>query len=264
MAKHKLFILAIFGLVLLAGGVWLYDWVLGDTLEASQPINAVPLSSERSAPLTSPTTTSDEITGSAAMQQPPIETAQETQETALPQNDTKFSISQSETQARFRIFEELNGQPTDVVGITNQVAGEAIINLDELSQTRLGIISVNARTLLTDQDRRNQAIRNRILQTDQFEYITFSPHELTGLDGRAVTGQDYTFQISGDLTIRDITQPVVFDAMVTVEADDRLRGIASTVILREAFNLLIPSVPFVANVGENVSLEIEFLLIAQP
>jgi polyisoprenoid-binding protein YceI len=263
MAKHKLFILAVFGLLLLAGGVWLYDWVLGDTLEASQPISAVPLPSETSAPLTSPTIPSAEITGSA-LQQPPIETVQETQETALPQNDTKFSISQSDTQARFMIFEELNGQPTDVVGITNQVAGEAIVNLDELSQTRLGIISVNARTLVTDQDRRNQAIRNRILQTDQFEYITFSPIELTGLDGRAVVGQNYTFQISGDLTIRDITQPVVFDSMVTLEADGSLRGIASTVILREAFNLIIPSVPFVANVGENVSLEIEFLLISEP
>jgi polyisoprenoid-binding protein YceI len=263
MAKRKFFILAVFGLALLAGGAWLYDWVLGDTLEASQPISAVPLPSETSAPLTSPTITSAEIPGSA-MQQPPIETAQETQETALPQNDTKFSISQSDTQARFMIFEELNGQPKDVVGITNQVAGEAIINLDELSQTRLGIISVNARTLVTDQDRRNQAIRNRILQTDQFEYITFSPNKLTGLDGRAVTGQGYTFQISGDLTIRDITQPVVFDSMVTVEADGSLRGIASTVILREAFNLIIPSVPFVANVGENVSLEIEFLLISEP
>jgi polyisoprenoid-binding protein YceI len=263
MSKRKFFILAVFGLALLAGGAWLYDWVLGDTLEASQPISAVPLTTDTAAPLTSPTTTPDEITVSPT-QASPIDTAQETQETALPQNDTKFSISQAESQARFRIFEELNGQPTDVVGITNQVAGEAIIKLEELSQTRLGIISVNARTLETDQDRRNQAIRNRILQTDQFEYITFSPHKLTGLEGRAVTGQDYTFQISGDLTIRDITQPVVFDTMVTVEADDRIRGIASTVILREAFNLIIPSVPFVANVGENVSLEIEFLLISEP
>jgi polyisoprenoid-binding protein YceI len=263
MSKRKFFILAVFGLALLAGGAWLYDWVLGDTLEASQPISSVPLPTDAAAPLTSPTTPPDEIAVSPT-QAPPIDTAQETQETALPQNDTKFSISQAESQARFRIFEELNGQPTDVVGITNQVAGEAIIKLEELSQTRLGIISVNARTLETDQARRNQAIRNRILQTDQFEYITFSPHKLTGLEGRAVTGQDYTFQISGDLTIRDITQPVVFDTMVTVEADDRIRGIASTVILREAFNLIIPSVPFVANVGENVSLEIEFLLISEP
>jgi polyisoprenoid-binding protein YceI len=263
MSKRKFFILAVFGLALFAGGAWLYDWVLGDTLEASQPISAVPLPSDTTTPLTSPTTSPAEIMESAT-QQTPIDTAQETQEIALPRDDTKFSIIQAESQARFRIFEELNGQPTDVVGITDQVAGEAIINLDDLSQTRLGVISVNARTLVTDQDRRNQAIRNRILQTDTFEYITFSPNELTGLDGRAVTGQEYAFQISGDLTIRDSTQPVVFDTMVTVEADDSLRGIASTVISREAFNLIIPSVPFVANVGENVNLEIEFLLIPEP
>jgi polyisoprenoid-binding protein YceI len=262
MIKRKFFILAVFGLALLAGGAWLYDWVLGDTLDASQPISAVPLPSDTAVPPTSPTTTPD-VTESAT-QQTPMDTAQETQETALPQIDTKFSISQVESQARFKIFEELNGQPTDVVGITDQLAGEANINLEDLSQTRLGIISVNARTLVTDQDRRNQAIRNRILQTDAFEYITFSPNELTGLNGRAVTGQEYAFQISGELTIRDITQPVVFDTVVTVEADDRIRGFASAVILREDFNLIIPSVPFVANVGENVSLEIDFLLTLQP
>jgi polyisoprenoid-binding protein YceI len=262
MIKRKFFILAVFGLALLAGGAWLYDWVLGDTLDASQPISAVPLPSDTAVPPTSPTTTPD-VTESAT-QQTPMDTAQETQETALPQIDTKFSISQAESQARFKIFEELNGQPTDVVGITDQLAGEANINLEDLSQTRLGIISVNARTLVTDQDRRNQAIRNRILQTDTFEYLTFSPNELTGLDGRAVTGQEYAFQISGDLTIRNITQPVVFDTVVTVETDDRIRGFASAVILREDFNLIIPNVPFVANVGENVSLEIDFLLTPQP
>jgi polyisoprenoid-binding protein YceI len=262
MTKRKFFILAVFGLALLAGGAWLYDWVLGDTLDASQPISAVPLPSDTAVPPTGPTTTPD-VTESTT-QQTPMDTAQETQETALPQIDTKFSISQAESQARFKIFEELNGQPTDVVGITDQLAGEANINLEDLSQTRLGIISVNARTLVTDQDRRNQAIRNRILQTDVFEYITFSPNELTGLDGRAVPGQEYAFQISGDLTIRGITQPVVFDTVVTVEADDRLRGFASAVILREDFNLIIPNVPFVANVGENVSLEIDFLLTPQP
>jgi polyisoprenoid-binding protein YceI len=263
MTKRKFFILAVFGLALLAAGAWLYDWVLGDTLDASQPISAVPLPSDTTVPPISPTTTPEQITESAT-QHAPMDLAQETQEIALPQIDPKFSISQAESQARFKIFEELNGQPTDVVGITDQLAGEANINLEDLSQTRLGIISVNARTLVTDQDRRNQAIRNRILQTDTFEYLTFSPNELTGLDGRAVTGQEYAFQISGDLTIRNITQPVVFDTVVTVETDDRIRGFASAVILREDFNLIIPNVPFVANVGENVSLEIDFLLTPQP
>jgi polyisoprenoid-binding protein YceI len=123
------------------------------------------------------------------------------------------------------------------------------------------VITVNARTLVTDQDRRNQAIRNRILLTDQFEFVTFTPTGVSGLSGSAGPGQSFNFQISGDLTIREITRPVVFDTTVTVESMERVRGLASTTILRSDYDILIPSVPFVANVGENIGLEIEFTLV---
>lgn len=260
--KRTLFILAaVLGVAIIAAGVWLYDWVLGDTLEASQPISAVPLPSDTSTPLPAPTTAVVDIEPVQETEPVTIETTVPTQETVTATSELRYTISQNESQARFTIFEELNGQPTDVVGSTNQVAGEAAIDLSDLSQTRLGTITVNARTLVTAEDRRNQAIRNRILHTDQYEYVTFTPQSLVGLSGSAEPGQTYTFQIYGDLNIQDVTQPAVFDATVSVESAERIRGIATTTISRSDFNLQIPNVPFVANVGENVILEIEFVII---
>jgi polyisoprenoid-binding protein YceI len=79
------------------------------------------------------------------------------------------------------------------------------------------------------------------------------------LSGAAQPGQPFTFQIAGDLTIRNITQPVVFDVTAQGESLTRITGTATTTIKRGDYNLTIPSVPNVANVGEEVTLEIDFV-----
>lgn len=261
--KQRNLIIAFVALgAILLGGVWLYDWVLGDTLEASQPISAATLQIMTSTP-----------TGDGSSTEEPSNTQKATEispalaEVVGPTADnassplTIFQISQEESEVRFIIYEELRGQPKDVIGTSNQVAGEVAVDPSDLTTVKAGEIRINARTLVTDEDRRNQAIRNRILHTDQYEFITFVPTEIIGLSGSGHLGESYSFQIAGDLTIQDITQKVVFDATVQVISETRLEGFASATIRREDFNLIIPSVPFVANVGEEVVLEIDFVLI---
>jgi polyisoprenoid-binding protein YceI len=154
--------------------------------------------------------------------------------------------------------EVLRGTPTTVVGLSDQVAGEIAVDLSDLGTAQVGIIQVNARTLETDESRRNQTIRNRILNTDSYEFITFEPTAVMGLDGSASPGQLLTFQITGDLTIRDVSQDVAFEVTAQVDNANRLVGTAVTTITRAAFDLNIPSVPFVADVGEDVTLTINF------
>jgi polyisoprenoid-binding protein YceI len=170
-----------------------------------------------------------------------------------------FQIVPDQSEARFQIPEVLRGQPNTVVGKTNQIAGQIAISPKDLSATQLGKIQVNARTLATDEDRRNRAIQNFILNTNSYELITFEPTSITGLSGAAALGQSYNFEVTGNLTIRDVTQPVVFKATAQAESADRLVGNASTVIKRADYNLTIPNVPFVANVGEDVTLELDFV-----
>jgi polyisoprenoid-binding protein YceI len=256
--------LSLVALALLAlGGFTLYDFVVGSTLEASEPIRAAPLElhTRTQAPVVENTPTA----ASALVEYPtpaaPTAAAEPTAETAAAPALQRYAIASELSQARFTIYEELNGVPTDVVGVTNQVAGEAGVNLADLSQTLLGEIRINARTLVTDQDRRNQAIRNRILTTDQYEYITFLPVQITGLTGSTAPGQEHSFQVVGDLTVRDVTLPVTFQVTVSVESVERLVGRASAVITQKDFKINVPSVPFVANVGEDILLEIDFVLL---
>jgi polyisoprenoid-binding protein YceI len=259
MNRKYIFIGILLLVVFVLAGIWLWNWVLGDTQAASGPITAIPVVTETitvgTLPTEVPIETTDEpvIVNEPVVEEPPVASA-----------PLVFQISQEESQISFNIFEELRGQPKDVIGTTNQLAGEIALTLNDLSTAQVGVIQVNARTLVTDDDRRNQAIRNRILNTDNYEFITFTTTEIRGLEGEAAVGQEFTFQIAGDLTIRDITKPVVFDVTAQLVTEDQLIGSAETKIQRGDFNLVIPSVPFVANVGEEIALEINFVANLSP
>ena len=75
-------------------------------------------------------------------------------------------------------------------------------------------------------------------------------------------GKSEAFQIVGNLTIREITNEVTFNAELRLIAPNRLAGAAGATIQRRDYDLRIPSVPFVASVGENVILGIDFVAAA--
>jgi polyisoprenoid-binding protein YceI len=179
-----------------------------------------------------------------------------------PNEVIRYQIVADESTVSFRIAEDLRGQRIEAVGTTNQVAGEIAVNPSDLSTAQIGVIRVNARTFTTDSSNRDRAIRNFILNTDQYEFITFTPTGIEGLSGSGALDQPFTFTIRGDLTIRDITRPVVFEASVRAESAERLVGVATTTVKRSDYNLQIPSVPFVANVSDDVVLTIDFVALA--
>jgi polyisoprenoid-binding protein YceI len=170
-----------------------------------------------------------------------------------------FEIVPAESQARFFIDEILQGEPKTVVGITDQVAGQFTVSPNDLSITQIGIIQVNARTLATDNELRNRAIKNRILFTDDYEFVTFTPREVVGLPVVGAVGETYALQIGGDLTITDVTRPVTFDAVATATSDTRIEGNATTTFPYTDFELRIPDVPGVDIVDDEVRLEFEFV-----
>ena len=261
--NNRVLLIAVASLLVLgavAAGV--YNWVLGPTLAASGVITAIPVViAEATTAGNTATPVPATATGAATAETVPSEAPPATAE-APAGGLTVLQILPAESEVRFILSEVLRGQPTTVVGTTNQVAGELAVDPNDLSTAQLGVIQVNARELATDSNQRNRAIRNFILNTDSYEYITFTPGEVIGLDGSAQPGDTFTFQLAGDLTIRDITQPVVFDVSATVEDMNRLSGTAVVTVQRADYNLAIPSVPSVADVSEEVRVELDFVAAA--
>jgi polyisoprenoid-binding protein YceI len=175
---------------------------------------------------------------------------------------TVFQIDPNASSAQFVIDEILRGSPKTVIGTTNQVAGEIAANLNDLDAAQVGTIRINARTLTTDADGRNRMLQNQILQTEQHEYITFTPKQMVGLPETAKVGQAFTFQMVGDLSIRGTTREATFDVNVTPTADNRLEGQATSTIRYADWGVSIPQVPSVAGVAENVALQLNFVATA--
>jgi polyisoprenoid-binding protein YceI len=241
-------------------GIFAYN-VLRTPAEASGPIAAIPLAESTAAPAESSPTTQPtaEAATTATAETPATSTPAPTTEAATAAAPVVMQIVQAESEARFIIDEVLNNAPKTVVGTTDQVAGEIAIDPADPTQSRVGVIQVNARTLTTDNDFRNRAIKNQILQTDQYEFVTFTPKEIAGLPQSGAVGQTYTFQIVGDLTIRDVSREVTFDVTVTPVSESRVEGSASTTIRYADFGITIPQVRQVASVDEDVRLEIDFV-----
>lgn len=170
-----------------------------------------------------------------------------------------FSIDPAQSEVRFIIDEILRGEENTVVGVTNQVSGEISINFNDLTNSMVGPIQINARTLTTDNDLRTRALRNRILDTNQFEFVVFTTTQIQNLPASVVIGEPFTIQLYGDLTIRNITGQETFEVTITPMSATRIYGIGKVRVLRSDYDLSIPSVPLVADVADEVFLEIEFI-----
>lgn len=175
-----------------------------------------------------------------------------------------FTIVPEESLVSFELDEVLMGQPKTVVGTTNQISGQISVNPDSPAESEIGTIEINVRTLATDSGLRDRAIRSQILQSalDDYEFAHFIPAEITGMPESVTVGEAFTFQVTGDLVIKGITQSVTFEATVTAVSETRLEGSANTTVTREMYNMQIPNAPGVANVEEEVLLTINFVAVS--
>jgi polyisoprenoid-binding protein YceI len=243
MNRSVVAVLGVAAAVVVGGAVWFFTQ--GDA-EPTTEVTAPPIADSETTQAASPETTAAEVpeTTEAASDEPTIATS--------------FELTDASS-ATFRIDEELRGSPVTVVGTSGIVLGRIEIDPDELSNSQIGEILINARDFETDSGLRNRAIRGPILDTDTFEFISFVPSTIEGLEGPAAIGDELTFTVSGELTIRDVTQPVTFDVSAVLTSGSTIEGTATTVVERGPFGLVIPSVPSVANVAEEVPLSLDFV-----
>ncbi len=200
-----------------------------------------------------------------AAEEPTVAPTAPVEENATSSEMRSFVIDPAQSIVRFTLTEELMGAPTTVVGESNAIEGGVDVDLADYANTSITALRVDAGAFVTDNDFRNRAIRRFILQSEQpqYQYITFAPTVVEGLPENATVGEAFEFTVSGDMTIRDVTQPVAFTVSLTPVSETQLEGSARTTVLRSDFDLQIPDVPSVANVSEDVLLEIEFVAVAQ-
>jgi polyisoprenoid-binding protein YceI len=230
--------------LIVAAAAFAYIYFSGGSGEASEAITAPTLAPQSEATV--------EATAAAGSDTTSAETSSA--------NEVLFAIVPEESEVRFGLNELLRGQPTRVIGRTDQIAGQIRVDFTNPAQSQVGIIRINVRTMVTDQEMRNRAIRSQILQSaqDEFEFSQFEPTSIDGMPDSITIGEPFTFSMTGNLTVRDITNPVTFSVTVTPVSETEITGNATAQVMRGDYNLVIPNVPSVADVSEEVDLEIDF------
>lgn len=175
-----------------------------------------------------------------------------------------YSIDQSQSEVSFALSEVLQGNPTSVVGSTREVAGEVLVDLEDPSNSKLGEIVINVRTLTTGNDFRDRAIRGPILNSasDEMEFATFVPSSIEGIPGSVAVGDSLAIVVIGDFTVAGVTSPVSFDVGITLMSETQISVSGTATVARSDFGLTIPNAPGVANVSEDVVLGFRFVALA--
>lgn len=120
-----------------------------------------------------------------------------------------------------------------VDGKTNNIIG--VIEFDPNNTTAgcSGRLRVDARTIRTGIELRDEHMRDRHLETDKYPYIEFVPKTISGLPMQLTAGSKQTFEIGGDFTVHGVTKTIT--APATVEMTET--GSGKTMLVTATFNV---------------------------
>jgi polyisoprenoid-binding protein YceI len=177
----------------------------------------------------------------------------------------RYRVVAAGSEARYLVREQLAGLsfPNDAVGTTSAIEGS--LTLDDRGRVVPGDsrFSVDLGSLQSDQARRDNYLRRNTLETDRYPYAVFVPAEVRGLPVPLPQSGTVSFDLVGDLTIRDATRRVTWEATATIRGQDL--GVQARTAFRFAdFALRIPRVSSVLSVEDNIRLEIDLLLQRSP
>jgi polyisoprenoid-binding protein YceI len=170
----------------------------------------------------------------------------------------QFTLVPGKSEARYRVREQLANRdlPSDAIGKTSQVSGSVTIKPDGTIDSAASKVVVDASTLQTDESMRDNYVRRNVLQTSQYPNVTFVPTAVSGLANPLPQSGPVNFQITGNLTIRDVTKPVTWTVTGNVQ-NGQASGTATTSFTFEDFNLNQPRVPVVLSVVDKITLEMD-------
>ncbi len=146
----------------------------------------------------------------------------------------------------------------DTVGTTPEVTGRLELNLDDLSSP-LGVNEFQAdlSRLESDQSLRDEWLQNRGPQFSQYPTASFVATSVQNAPESYSEGDLAQFQLNGDLTIREITQPATFDVEATLDGD-RLTGTATADLRMTDFDIEPPDFANTLVVQDEFQIRIDF------
>ncbi|MCB9433480.1 MAG: YceI family protein [Ardenticatenaceae bacterium] len=177
-----------------------------------------------------------------------------------------FVIDPTQSKASFLVDEEffagafaklgIEAGLADVVGSTQEVAGELSLNFANPGLLEAGTITVQTGSLKTDQNRRDEWLQDNALEKKKFPTATFVATSISGLPDSYTPGSELSFELNGDLTVRDVTKPVTF-AVTAVLNGDTLTGKATLPTRMTDYGIEPPNFANTLTVADEFVIEVD-------
>lgn len=188
----------------------------------------------------------------------------------VPGSGRVFTLVAEQSSANYSVQEEFFGGAAEMigkeagtvttVGSTNGVSGQIVLDFSgEAPSLVSGQATVDISSLTSDDSRRDDRIRSRWLESASFPTATFTFTSMEGFPAGAYQeGQPVSFQLLGDLTIRDQTRPVTFAVTATLQGNT-LSGTATAQILMSDFGVEPPNLLNILIVADETLITLSFV-----
>lgn len=177
----------------------------------------------------------------------------------LPEGVRRFVVVPGDSSAKYVVEETLSGLPATAVGVTSDVTGEIYLTAEGLYDGAESKFTVDLSTLRTDESRRDNFLRQNVLQTNQFQFAEFVIESVDGFPAGYVEGEEASLTLAGTMTIKDVSLPITFTVLAR-QAEDTLTATADTQFLMSDFGIDPPQVT-IAKAKDGVVLQV--VIIAQ-
>ncbi len=182
-----------------------------------------------------------------------------------------FAIVPEESSASYLVDEEffqdalaklgIAAGEVDVVGTTEGISGQIQVNLADLTAP-LGATAITADLtgLTTDQESRDRWLQENGggPQFSSFPEATFTASSISGAPAAYSDGEEVQFQLAGDMTVRGVTAPVIFDVTAVVNGDT-LSGTAETRLTMSSFGITPPDFARTLTVADEFGIRVNIV-----
>jgi len=236
-------------------------------LGACQAATAVPTATPLPATAVSPTSTVP-ATATEIIE----EIVEEPTPTATPDPLRTFVIDDTQSTASYQVEEEfLSGAITALgkelglftaVGSTDAIEGQFQLLETETGALSFvgGDVSVHILTLRSDEHRRDERIREQFLESRTYPFAEFTVTDVAGFPENYTAGEEATFFLTGDMTIREITNSETFTITARLEGNT-ITGTGVTQIYMVDYGFDPPEIAGYLVAQDPATVEIELVAI---
>jgi polyisoprenoid-binding protein YceI len=148
------------------------------------------------------------------------------------------------------------------VGFTRTIEGLLELSRDNPPEVIGGTILVDIRSLKSDDKKRDERIQEQFLESNQFPIAEFVITGVEDFPTNYTEGEEVTFTLIGDLTIREITNEVSWEVTAILEGDT-ITGTAFTTIMMVDFGFDPPEILGFIEAQDPARIEMEIMAVEE-